>query len=114
MVGPERGAMHTFLVERYLPGLDRPRLAAAVATADRLARTTHGDDAVRYVTCVLVADEETCFCVFEAPDREAVARLNQRAGFAFDRIVEAEPLLPAGPSSPGAPTVRPSDPHEGD
>ena len=27
---------------------------------------------------------------------------------------QAEPLLPAGPSRSGAPTVRPSDPHEGD
>jgi hypothetical protein len=42
-----------------------------------------------------VAEEQTCFCLFEAPDRHAVRAANDRAGLSFERIVSALVVTPA-------------------
>lgn len=83
-----------FVVERYLPGLSRSDLLAAL---DRLRETGEGGDEprVRYVGSTIVLDDEACFCQFEGPSEEAVAEANRRAGAPFDRIVPAVTVLPA-------------------
>ncbi len=74
-----------FLVERYTPAVNATAVQEA---AQRLAAL---DDATtRHVGTVLVAAEEICLSVFEAPDEQAVLAVNQRASFRLDRIVEVQ------------------------
>ena len=44
--------------------------------------------ALRYVRTLVVAEDETCFHVFEAPSREALAEAARRAGLGEPRITE--------------------------
>jgi hypothetical protein len=79
-----------FLVERYVPSMSGEDLAEAVS------RLADGGPAVRHLWTTFVASEETCLSLFEAPDREAVEAANARAGFPFDRVVEASLVRQSG------------------
>ncbi len=94
--------MAIYVVERYLPNAHLDALAAAVGRTARLALEATPTDGARYLSSTFLAEEETCLCRFEAPDREAVAELNRRADFPFDRIVEAVDLLPTHGITEGA------------
>ena len=74
-----------FLVERYLPSIPSERVDLA---ARRLEALT--DPAVHHLLTLVVLGEETCLSIFEAPDPAAVRRVNERAAFELDRIVEVE------------------------
>jgi hypothetical protein len=79
-----------FVVERYLPGLDRDALVDAFerlqqATTDMRREGMH----VRYLGSTLVPQDEACFCRFEAACEGAVVEANRRAGVRCDRIVAA-------------------------
>jgi hypothetical protein len=58
---------------------------AEISTAQLRAEGTP----IRYLGSTLVSEEQTCFCLFEAPDRHAVQAANERAGLSFERIVSA-------------------------
>jgi len=77
-----------FLVERFLPSMSAAEVSAASA---RLA----AGEGVRHLWTVLVAAEETCLSLFEGADARAVEAANRRAGFPFDRVVEATAIEPA-------------------
>jgi hypothetical protein len=88
--------MASFLVEAYLPAsvsledLER-RVARA---ADEVRR--EGPD-VRLVRSIYVAEDETCFLMFDAASADAVRVASDRAGVAAQRVVEAfEAPAPAG------------------
>jgi hypothetical protein len=72
--------MPTYLVERYLPGLDRAWLEAA------LARLPKDDSGVTYLGSTYVPAEESCFCRFEAADAQDVRFVNELARVPFSRI----------------------------
>lgn len=79
-----------FLVERYLsPSAatdlagSTGRLAALCGDGDR------SDIAVRYLYSAYLPSEDTCFCLFRAGSSDAVRAVNDRAGFAFDRLTDA-------------------------
>jgi hypothetical protein len=78
------GRRRFFLVERYAPTLDATLVAAATQ------QMTEATDGTRHVCSVVIAVEDTCLSVFEAPDAHAVAAVNEHAGLPVDRIVEAE------------------------
>jgi hypothetical protein len=82
--------MQTFMVERYLPGMECVALREAVrrAAAVAAAMTDEGVP-VRYLGSTFVPDEEACFCRFEGRDAEAVREANERAGLPFWRVVGA-------------------------
>ncbi len=86
--------MPIFFVERYLPDSAAAGLRARVADVTNSA--ADGPEQVRHLFSAFVPGEQTCFCLFEAVDEDAVAAVNARAGFAFDRIHEAV-LLADGP-----------------
>ena len=89
-----RSADLAYLVERYLSPTDSAELESAVVRLTRACQATLDTATpVHYLHSTLVPAEDTCFCLFQAPSSEAVRALNQRAGFALDRIVEAA-LLP--------------------
>jgi hypothetical protein len=77
-----------FLVERYLSPTAAIDLAALT---DRLGRqcADSGSGHVRYLYSAYLPTEDTCFCLFRAPSPEAVRAVNDRAGFALDRIIGA-------------------------
>ena len=84
-----------YVVERYLPGLDQPRLVRMLgklgdATQELRAEGT----AVRYLGSTIVPGDDACFCQFEGASEAAVAQANERAGVPFDRIVAAV-MVPA-------------------
>jgi hypothetical protein len=78
-----------FVVERYLPGLVRSDILAALERMRALGDGASGTGAVRYLGSTIVLEDEACFCHFEGPSREAIADVNRRAGAPFDRIVAA-------------------------
>jgi hypothetical protein len=79
----EEGA--TYLVERYWPGLTREKLDEA---ALRLREAAVGEPVV-YLGSIFVPGDEMSFCLFRGPSEAAVARVNERAGVAFERVVES-------------------------
>jgi hypothetical protein len=81
----------TFLVERYLPG---ERLGDVVGALDRLRaeseRLAASGEAIRYLGSLLIGEDETCLCHFEARSRETVVQANESARAPFARIVAGE------------------------
>ncbi len=85
-----------YVVERYVPGLCRSGLLAALARLREATRELRNEGApVRYLGSTIVLEDEACFCQFEGPSEAAVAEANRRAGVPFDRIVAAIAVLPA-------------------
>jgi Nickel responsive protein SCO4226-like len=81
-----------FVVERYLPGLDRYALQRSLEQLEQtVAQMRREGIAVRYLGSTIVPDDEACFCQFEASSATQVAEANRRAGVPFDRIVDAVP-----------------------
>jgi uncharacterized protein DUF4242 len=79
-----------FVVERYLPGLDREMLLRSLGGLEQVASQMRDEGTpVRYLGSTIVPEDESCFCQFEASDQAAVAEANQRAAVPFHRIVSA-------------------------
>ena len=79
-----------FVVERYLPGLDKDALAQSLDQLERaVARMRAEGMEIRYLGSTIVPGDEACFCQFEARSEADVAEANRRAGIGFDRIVDA-------------------------
>ena len=79
-----------FVVERYLPGLDRDALLRSLGQLEpAVAEMRSEGTAVRYIGSTIVPDDEACFCQFVADSATDVAEANRRAGVPFDRIVDA-------------------------
>lgn len=76
--------MPTYLLEIYLPR-STPITEAADAARVIAANRTE----LRYVRTWVVAEDETCFHVFEAPSREVVTEAAREAGLADARVTEA-------------------------
>ena len=78
-----------FLVELYVQRgapTDVDSLAAAArVAAEALSRE---GTRIRCLRSMFVPEDETCFLVFEAADREHVLAATNRAGLTVDRIVE--------------------------
>ena len=75
--------MQNYLVESYVPKLREPDCRAA---AERARAAATGD--VRYLRTLFVAEDETCFHVWEGPSADAVGEISRQAGIQFSRIVE--------------------------
>lgn len=82
--------MGQFVVERYLPGAREEEVGreAGLLAAAATELAGEGED-VRYLGSTFLAEEESCFCQFEARSRDEVERACRRAGILFARIVEA-------------------------
>jgi Nickel responsive protein SCO4226-like len=85
-----------YVVERYLPGLCRSNLLAALDRLREATRELCTEGAmVRYLGSTIVLEDEACFCQFEGPSEGAVAEANRRARVPFDRIVPAVAVTPS-------------------
>lgn len=81
--------MAEFLVEFYLSRTDAAALGRSVRRA-RLAaeEQTRQGMPVRYLRSMYLADEETCFLLYEAESAEATRRAAGLAAIAFERVSE--------------------------
>ena len=82
--------MATYLVETYV----RRTQAQAARGLGRRARAaarklSQNGVAVRHIRTTLLPGDETCFHLFEAPSRDAVAEACRLAGLETPRIVPA-------------------------
>ena len=80
--------MPSYLIELYLSRGVSLASAAEVARRVQAASAPEGGG-LRYVRTLFVAEDETCFHVFEAPSRDAVVEAASRAGLAGARVTEA-------------------------
>jgi hypothetical protein len=81
--------MATFLVERHLVDwstADVDRLTSTLAAAG----STLGEHGVRHVQTVIVAADETCWCLFDADTADQVIVANRALGLPFSRVAAAE------------------------
>jgi hypothetical protein len=80
--------MQSYLVEAYVPRRDEDACRAAVRRAQAIAEQLSRDGtSVRYVRSLFVAEDETCFHVFEGASAEAVAEVSRKADLTYARIV---------------------------
>jgi hypothetical protein len=103
--------MPEFLAETYAPGTAAPRAGDLALAADQVSRP---GAPVRFLRAVVVPDEETCFCLYQAPSAGAVREAMTRAGLRPVRITRAVTITPprtgAGPAPGTQATTRPSAP----
>jgi hypothetical protein len=80
----------TYLVERYLPGVNSMQLAAAITAVETsTARMRMTGTAIRYLGSMFVPTDEACFCLFAARSEQAVREANELAAFPMARAVPA-------------------------
>jgi hypothetical protein len=87
--------MPVYQVDRDLPGIALPDLAAAQRAAIETSERFRAEGRqVRYIRSTFVPSEGQVRCLFEAPTAELVRELNEAAGIPFTRVVEAMDLTP--------------------
>jgi len=85
----EDNPMPTYMIERFLPGVTASEVRATAARAKHEAvRMTEEGTAVQYLESMFSVEDETGFCLFEGPSREAIREANARAQIPFERIAE--------------------------
>lgn len=87
--------MATYMVDRDLPGISMEQLADAQRRAIDWSQRYQADGRnVRYIRSTFVPGEAHCMCLFEAPDADVVANLNDDAEIPYTRVTEALDLTP--------------------
>jgi Protein of unknown function (DUF4242) len=84
--------MPIFLIERRFA----EDLEASAEVADRINRINE-EEGVRWLYSFLSADKRKTYCLYEAPEADAIRRAASRAGLPADAVVElSDRLLPDG------------------
>jgi hypothetical protein len=88
-------ALEIWLVERYWPGIDLPRLREVLPRLDEAAEALTAEGSpVEHLGSILMPVDQVVFSLVVAADEALVRRLNERADLPADRIAAAIPLLP--------------------
>lgn len=83
--------MAHFLIEGYVPRARRPALGEVALGARRAAEELSREGVeVRHLGAVYVPEDETCFCLFEAPSAEVARRAAVAAAVPFERLIDVE------------------------
>jgi hypothetical protein len=86
--------MPRYLVERTFPGgLDLPPTAAGAEVCRTVIRH-NAEDQVTWVHSYVSTDRTKTFCIYDAPDPEAVRRTASRNGLPVERVTEVRVLDP--------------------
>ena len=102
--------MPTYAAERYLPGISPGQVLDVARRVKRsAAQTAAAGTPVRYLQSTFLPSDETCYCLFQAPSKDAVRQANDRAQIPFDRIIEVVHV--AADDLAGGPEVAPG-PHK--
>ena len=84
--------MPIFLIERRFA----EDLEASAEVNDRINRINE-EEGVRWLYSFLSADKRKTYCLYEAPEADAIRRAASRAGLPADAVVElGDRLLPDG------------------
>ena len=84
-----REGERTFLVERYVPRLDRQTAAAISSRFHGALQALHEEGVtLRWLRSFALIGEETYLCIVAALDQADVVELSRRAGFEHDHVVE--------------------------
>jgi hypothetical protein len=94
-----------YVVERYLPGLNRSELLRGLLRLEQGSEEAEYRTEVRYLDSTIVLRDEACFCRFEGPSSDAVAEVNRQAGLPFHRIVPAVTVHPKGAEMSVSPSI---------
>lgn len=86
--------MPRYLVERTFPdGLQIPITKEGADGCSRIVRT-NADEAVTWVHSYVNPEHTRTFCVYDAPDPEAIRRAAERNGLPIDSMTEVRVLDP--------------------
>ena len=86
--------MARYIIERTFPdGLKFPTGAEGRKTAATVGET-NATEGVNWVHTYVSADDRTTFCVYDAPNPEAIRKVADRNGLPVDRITEVRVLDP--------------------
>jgi len=81
---------HTYLVERYWPGIDEPRLRAVLPSLERAARDMREEgQSVEHIGSILMPIDQVVFTLIDASNEAVVREVNERADLRIDRIAVA-------------------------
>jgi Nickel responsive protein SCO4226-like len=84
--------MPIFLIERRFA----EDLEGSAEVTDRINRI-NAEEGVRWLYSFLAADKRKTYCLYEAPDADAIRRAAVRAGLPADVVVElSDRILPDG------------------
>jgi hypothetical protein len=89
--------MREYLLELYVARTDAAAMSMAARRARLAADEMTGDGTpVRCLRSIFVAEDETCFLLYEAVSADAVRKAAVRAGLTFDHVAEvvAESMIP--------------------
>lgn len=90
----ETANVSRFLVERtFAGGLALPANAAGAAACRRVV-ATNAELGVTWVHSYVTKDKETSFCIYDAPDANAIRAAAERNGLPVGRITEVSVLDP--------------------
>ncbi len=94
MTGPEPpDGPGTFLVERYWPMADAPRLDSMLGRLrDAVHAARQSGQGVRYRGSVIVPDDELVLSLLDATSMAEARAASERAGVPFERILRAHAL----------------------
>jgi len=80
--------MQSYLVEAYVSRRDEQACSEAAGRARQVAEElSRSGTSVRYLHSLFVAEDETCFHVFEGVSLDAVAEVSRKADLTHARIV---------------------------
>jgi hypothetical protein len=86
--------MPRYLVERSFPdGLALPPTAEGASVCRKVV-DTNADDRVTWIHSYVTPDRLRTFCIYDAPDPEAIRRVAARNGLPIDRLTEVRVLDP--------------------
>ena len=94
MVGHGPSDVPSFLVEGYLATPNREKLEALA----RRAHVLEAGETIRYLGSLVLAEDEVCFHIFEAPSAASLLEASERAELEHERVVETI-WIPVAPSS---------------
>jgi len=86
--------MPRYLVERTFPDRLTIPLDAQGASACRAVVTTNAEEGVTWVHSYVGEGNERSYCVYDAPNPEAIRLTAERNGLPVDRITEVRVLDP--------------------
>jgi hypothetical protein len=77
-----------YVVERHLPGITMPELAALQRAEERACEVSVAQGKpVRFVRSTFAPGESRCQCLFEAPNADVVQEVNDLAQIPYSRII---------------------------
>ena len=94
LVGPLRLSMPRYMVERtFKGGLEIPVNAEGAAVYQTVVGT-NSEDGVTWVHSYVSEDKMKTFCIYDAPNPEAIRRTAEKNKLPVDRITKASVLDP--------------------